>query len=153
MYRDQCGCLGKKEGVTPCLGHYTRHGSRFFSSPRVCWLTALADSYPFVTFFSVCKGIWEGDGACKSTWEGGGKVDSPDETRVCWILPVLINHSWNKKKQRGTSVGLALLYDGLVSHPGEVAILLPQQKSRWVTRVIFSFRLCQSRGCLLIDMI
>ena len=38
--------------------------------------------------------------------------------------------SWNKKKQRGTSVGLGLLYDGLVSHPGEVAILLPQQKSR-----------------------
>ena len=34
-------------------------------------------------FFSVCKGIWEGDGACKSTWEGGGKVDSPDETRAC----------------------------------------------------------------------
>ena len=34
-------------------------------------------------FFSVCKEIWEGDGAHKSTWEGGGKVASLDETRVC----------------------------------------------------------------------
>ena len=104
-------------------------------------------------FFSVCKEIWEGDGAHKSTWEGGAKVDSLDETRVCWILPVLINHSSNKKKQQSTSVGSGLLCNGLVSHPGGVPILLLQQKSQWVTRVIFAFRLCQSKGCLLRDMI
>ena len=63
----------KKKGVTPCLGQYTRRGSRFFSSPRVCWLTALADSYPFVTFFLSAKKSGKGMERTKALGKEGEK--------------------------------------------------------------------------------